>query len=564
MKTNVGEIMGFKENISVDGEQRLISKFLGIPYAESTAGPMRFRKPVPKAPFKSIFDARHVPLACYQQNMEGKETMLYYGAPGFSEDCLTLNIYVPHGFQTNDMVPVMIWIHGGGFTQGTASMYNPEVLALFGNIIVVTINYRLGMFGFLRDKNGIFSGNQGLWDQHLAIKWVHDNIEMFYGYKNEITIFGESAGSASVLLQAIYPGNKGLFKRVIAESGAALAYWAVKDISSFEAYFTEQGCLPSAKSFVSCLQSKDPAALQSNITDFAPVVDGEFLIDTPKEILDGNATKTAEARDFFGSLDIMVGLNDKDGAIYFELIAEQLGYNDYSFDLTTDVLKKQIVPYFVDTVLSPKNNGTRKTMEQMLTFLYTNWDDPDDTAGNRNRTIDMATDFAFAVAAIQTAMAHVKLQRGTTYFYEFAVEVEHNLLTLPPGVKGSNHADEVPYVFGLYLLKNVSIFRTGPFNHTPEEKLVSRATMTFWTNFAKSGNPNFPMDVFQFMNTSWPEFTMTTQHYLQMTNQLSPASVMERFHPRRMAFWSDVLPQLESLKTQPDIIHFDPSPSLVG
>lgn len=100
--------------------------------------------------------------------------------PGFSEDCLSLNSYVPHALKSNDLMPVMIWIHGGGFVQGAASNYPSEVLSSFGNVIVVTVNYRVAMFGFLQDTNGDFPGNQGLWDQHLAIKWVHDNRKLLW------------------------------------------------------------------------------------------------------------------------------------------------------------------------------------------------------------------------------------------------------------------------------------------------------------------------------------------------------------------------------------------------
>ncbi|XP_053402698.1 uncharacterized protein LOC123550608 [Mercenaria mercenaria] len=564
VNTNVGSIMGFQQNITVDGEQKLISKFLGIPFAESTAGTNRFRKPVPKAPFQGIFDARNIPVACYQQSAQDTATVKdVYGVTGFSEDCLTLNIYVPHELRANDLLPVMVWIYGGGFVQGAASIYKPEALALFGNVIVVTINYRIGMFGFLRDSNGAFPGNQGLWDQHLAIKWVHDNIDGFFGYKDEITIFGESAGGASVMLQAIYPGNDGLFKRVIAQSGAAVAPWAVKEVSSFETYFSDQGCGPNSKTFVTCLQSKDPSSLQSNNTQFGPVIDGEFLVDSPNEIMHGNSAKTAKARDFFASLDIIVGANNVDGAAYFGLFAVLLGHSDLEYNISKNEFKDNIVPTIVNQNLFPKDNDTKLALEKLLTFVYTDWKEPDDYIGMRTHILDMFSDVAFFAPAAQTVDAHSTLHSGNTYLYEFAVEVRQHVLPVPSWTKGSNHGEDLLFVFGTPLLSNTSIFGLNNINYTYEEKQVARAVMAMWSNFAKSGNPNMPMDITVFTNTAWPEYDKTSQRYFRISNQMSPASVMEGFYPRRMAFWSDIVPEIKRLHScqqkQPDIFHFDPS-----
>lgn len=438
VNTNVGSIIGYQENINIDGEQKLISKFLGIPYGESTAGQNRFQKPVPKAYFQGTFDARNTPMACFQQSKA--EVDLYkdtYAVPGFSEDCLTLNIYVPHNLKSSVLLPVMVWIYGGGFTQGAASTYNPEILSIFGNVIVVTINYRIGMFGFLRDSIGNFPGNQGLWDQHLAIKWVHENIESFLGYKDEITIFGESAGGASVLFQAVYPGNKGLFKRVIAESGTAVAQWAIKDVSNFEKYLVEMGCSPNSNTTVACMLAKDPMSLLSNSTTFGPVVDGEFLMRTPHAMLQDPSAETADARDFFASLDIIVGVNDMDGAVYFGVWLGLLGHKDLEFNISRNEFREHIVPFIVNSTLTAKDDAvTREALKALLTFYYTNWEDPDDYISIRNNAICIANDATFFAPAIQTARLHAMLQRGNTFFYEFALQNGTHFIDVPSWVKG--------------------------------------------------------------------------------------------------------------------------------
>jgi carboxylesterase type B len=437
VNTKVGNIMGFQEHISLDGEQKLISKFLGIPFAESTGGQNRFRKPVPKAPFKGTFDASKDPASCYPQSEQ--DTALSkneYGISYFSEDCLTLNIYVPHELRANDLRPVMIWVFGGGFTQGTAVSYKPEALALFGDVIVVTINYRIGMFGFLRDPKGVFPGNQGLWDQHLAFKWVHNHIENFFGYKDEITIFGESAGAASVIFQALYPENEGLFKRVIAESGSAVASWAIQKVSSFEKYFYDKKCDPNSNTLALCLQTKTPISLQSNVTSFGPVIDGDFVIASPIDIVNGNSTNTARARNFFASLDIIVGVNDKDGALIFGEFQYALNHSTLDFNITKEEFRNTVVPFIVDQTLFPEDNETKVAFEKVLTFSYTDWNNPDNYVSIWQHVTDMSNDATFFSPASQTVNAHVRFNVGKTYLYEFAVQTSSNFIPLPSWMKG--------------------------------------------------------------------------------------------------------------------------------
>jgi len=141
VNTNVGRIQGIQKNITVDGQVKTSSWFYGVPFAETTAGNNRFQKPIPKAAFLETFEANQSPTACYQVS-DGFYGNYYHG--NFSEDCLQLNIYVPHDLTDQHLLPVMIWIYGGGFTDGTASSYPGTGLSSFGNVVVVTINYRLG------------------------------------------------------------------------------------------------------------------------------------------------------------------------------------------------------------------------------------------------------------------------------------------------------------------------------------------------------------------------------------------------------------------------------------
>ena len=216
--TPTGEINGKLENVAFDGVQYNVTKFLGIPYAEPPVGQNRFKRPVPKARFTSSYNAMEYGNSCLQGQGLG---LFRFNT---SEDCLFLNVFVPGTMDPTNKLPVMFWIHGGGFTGGTSSMYPGDYLSVYGRVIVVTINYRLAQLGWLRTKEQY--GNVGLWDQHQALRWVNDNIGAFGGDANNITIFGESAGSSCVVYHILYPGNKGLFQRAIAESGGITSSWA--------------------------------------------------------------------------------------------------------------------------------------------------------------------------------------------------------------------------------------------------------------------------------------------------------------------------------------------------
>lgn len=206
--------------------------FQGIKYGKAPIGNRRFKAPLPEGPWKGIKMALREGASCPHRNMILEN---YKG----NEDCLFLNVYTPKlpDSDGNPKLPVLFWIHGGGFQfgNGNAFLYGPDYL-IPENIILVTINYRLGALGFLNTGTHEAPGNAGLKDQVLALKWVRDNIEKFGGDPNEVTIAGQSAGSASVHYLLMSSITKGLFKRAIAQSGVALNPWAITDIPRERAF----------------------------------------------------------------------------------------------------------------------------------------------------------------------------------------------------------------------------------------------------------------------------------------------------------------------------------------
>lgn len=222
-----GRFMAFKTGINGG-----YFGFQGIKYGKAPVGNRRFKAPLPETPWKGIKPALREGSSCPHRNM------ILDNFKG-NEDCLYLNVYTPRlpDSESKPKLPVLFWIHGGGFQfgNGNAFLYGPDYL-ITEDIVIVTFNYRLGALGFLNTGTPDAPGNAGLKDQVLALKWVRDNIKYFGGDPEEITIAGQSAGSASVHYLLMSPLTKGLFKRAIAQSGVALNPWAITDIPHQRAF----------------------------------------------------------------------------------------------------------------------------------------------------------------------------------------------------------------------------------------------------------------------------------------------------------------------------------------
>ncbi|XP_053400645.1 bile salt-activated lipase-like [Mercenaria mercenaria] len=215
--TKVGEIVGTNVKLNIDGVPYEVNQFLGIHYAKPPVGDLRFRKPEPYGELNSPYHASSYGYICSQvynplEPVFGTE----------DEDCLHLNVFVPVGQESDEASgnAVMVRIHGGAFILGSSEEFDPKALCSAGNVIVVTFNYRLGPLGFLSTKDSNLVSNLGLWDQHLVLNWVRDNIGSFGGDTNRITVFGEGTSAVSAVIQGTYPGSVGLFHRIIAESGS--------------------------------------------------------------------------------------------------------------------------------------------------------------------------------------------------------------------------------------------------------------------------------------------------------------------------------------------------------
>ncbi|KAG9342023.1 hypothetical protein JZ751_018341, partial [Albula glossodonta] len=263
LNTKYGQLVG--RHIRVKESDQTVFSYLGIPFAEPPVGVLRFSAPQPPRPWQGLRDATAYPPLCLQNMNHSKQmTDIYAGRiPSLktSEDCLYLNVYTTVKPGQNKSLPVMVWIHGGGFLMGGASLYDGSSLAAFGDVVVVIIQYRLGILGFLSTGDEQAPGNLGLLDQVSALQWVQDTIHSFGGNSESVTIFGESAGGVSIWLHVLSPLSSGLFHRAISQSGIPnIPFFIQTDPRSSSAALAvaqRAGCATTdSATIMQCLRSK--------------------------------------------------------------------------------------------------------------------------------------------------------------------------------------------------------------------------------------------------------------------------------------------------------------------
>ncbi|XP_071310491.1 bile salt-activated lipase-like isoform X5 [Agelaius tricolor] len=459
-----------------------------------------------------------------------------------SEDCLYLNIWVPQGRkQVSTKLPVMVYIYGGAFLLGGGQganfldnyLYDGEEIAVRGNVIVVTINYRVGPLGFLSTGDENLPGNYGLKDQHMAIAWVKRNIKAFGGDPDNITIFGESAGAASVSLQTLSPKNKGLFKRAISQSGVGLCSWAIqRDPLVWAKKLGEKvGCsTDNTTVLANCLRISDPKALTLayhlqlthlpmplvHTLAFSPVVDGDFLPDMPEKLF-------ANAAD----IDYLAGVNNMDGHIFAGVDVPAI--NRPLVKVTADQVYNLIKGLTVDR----GEAGANATYN-----IYTqSWGDKPDQEVVKKTVVDLITDYIFLIPTQVALNLHLQnAKSGKTYSYVFS---EPSRMPIYPRWVGADHADDLQYVFG-------KPFAT-PLGYWPKHRTLSKAIIAYWTNFARTGDPN---NGHSDVPVSWPAYTDKSKYYLDINHKMTKNSVKQDLRSRFVTFWNSVylkLPQVANI-----------------
>ncbi|XP_051024802.1 acylcarnitine hydrolase-like [Acomys russatus] len=508
--THTGQVQG--SLLHVKDTNSAVQTFLGIPFAKPPVGPLRFAPPEAPEPWSGVRDGTSHPAVCLQNvmmNVEGlKEMNLTLPPISMAEDCLYLNIYAPAHAHEGSSLPVMVWIHGGALVVGMASMYDGSTLAAMEDVVVITIQYRLGVPGFFSTGDQHARGNWGFLDQVAALRWVQQNIAHFGGNPHRVTIFGESAGGISVSSHVVSPMSKGLFHRAIMQSGVALLPGVISS-SAEEVYQTVanlSGCgAKDSETLVHCLRGKSEAeilAISKAFMMIPAVVDGEFLPKHPKDLL---------ASADFHLVPSIIGANNDE---YGWIIPKVIGSAQTIKKITRENLLAFLKNTTAEMMLPPE-------CSDMLMEEYMG--DTEDPPALQMQFTEMMGDFIIAIPVLQ--VAHFQRSHAPVYSYEFQHQSSFLKDFRPPHVK-ADHGDEVPFVFG-------SFFWGMKLNLTEEETLLSRRMMKYWANFARHGNPNsegLP---------DWPILDHEEQ-YLQLDVQ---PSVGRALKASRLQFWTKTLPQ---------------------
>ena len=443
VRTKMGLVRG-----QVAADYRL---FQGIPYAAPPLGPLRWQPPQPAAPWKDLRDGSKPGPQCMQEGRGAKVT---------SEDCLTLNVWTP-SVGGGGKRPVMVWIHGGGFVNGSGDIYKARWLAAQGHIVVVTLNYRLGALGFLAHPSlgaGNDVGNYGLADQQAALRWVRGNIASFGGDPAKVTIAGESAGGMSVCDHLVAPGSAGLFRAAIIQSGpcSAQADIAGAEHTSLD-YAASVGCGDPATA-AACLRAL-PAAKLARPPWYVWLGDSDALSGP----VTGTATLpldpvAAAATGHAAKVPVLIGTTHDEFTMFAALRYAHLGRV-----MTAAEYPAQLAEIFgadsraVEAHYPPEHFGGDVSLAYAAA----------------------ATDGLFSCVADRVADGLHR--QAAVYGYEFndSHAPATSLMRRAPFAVGASHSLDLRYLFNI----------GGAQPLAPEQRALSSAMIRYWSQFVTSGAP---------------------------------------------------------------------------
>jgi len=485
-----GELLGARTDA--------VRHFLGIPYAKPPVGELRWKRPQAPEGWSTPRDATKYGKRCAQL-----DSAVLMNPASEDEDCLYLNVWAPNDARD---LPVMVWIHGGGNVNGSASelvpytrpeaqefFYDGEEIARKG-IVLVSINYRLGVFGFLShpelDEPGKPSGNQGMWDQVAALEWVQKNVAKFGGDASNVTIFGESAGSYDVCLHVASGKTEGLFQRAISQSGGCTTVTTTKQQAeaTADALATSLDC--AGDDVLACLRDKEvPALLTAASTlpasasgrTLSPTVDGDFLSDQPRTLYKAGK---------INKVPYMLGSNTDEGTLFTAaMITTEAQYDaalDMQFPGRRDAIKEL---YSLDKFEGAKPNPAQAALVRVI---------------GDARLVCSTTDSALLAAA----------HAPSVYTYNFDIAVDPSLSAT---FLGATHGAELAYVFQTSTRFNA--------DQTATSDLIQR----FWTNFARTGDPNGGSD------PEWPTYDADADRRMNLAVKASAA--VDNFRKPECDFW---------------------------
>uniref|UniRef100_A0A8D8TAW7 Neuroligin-1 n=1 Tax=Cacopsylla melanoneura TaxID=428564 RepID=A0A8D8TAW7_9HEMI len=588
VRTKYGDVSG----IIINADNRYLDAvevFRGIPYAMAPIGSLRFMPPMSPEQWKDVKLTHKFAPVCPQDFSAGatggdggegatvppRLEMLKGYLKNQSEDCLYLNIYTPIRKDESKMAekdPVLVFIHGESFSWNSGSVYDGTVLSSFGSMVVVTVNYRLGILGFLnpsKDFRARIPANFGLLDQIAALHWIKENIAEFGGDPNNISLMGHGTGAACInFLMTSSAVPDGLFQRSILLSGSSLSSWAlVRDSHQYtERVATQLNCSQdSTELLLKCLREASLEALlkvevevPQFTTGFGPSIDGvvidpEIQDDTSRVeyvpgklsnsdnflrsfLDDGYYTTLLSHSKVIENLIIKLARFDILGGVvkseaFFSFTSEDIQYG-LENKRRYDVLKKYV-----------KNTFRYHQSEVLSTLIneYTDWERPVQHPINiRDETLDALSD-AMYTAPLWTLADLQSTGRSSCYLYVFDYQTKYGAY---PQRQGCVQGEELPYMFGAPLVGGMGYF---PKNYTKPEIQLSEMIMTYLSNFVRTGNPNEGgtsggrKSSTGMKNIDWPPYESVYKKYFNFDLK---SKAKNHYRAHKLSFWMNLIPQL--------------------
>ncbi|GFW04183.1 acetylcholinesterase-1 [Trichonephila clavipes] len=475
------QIVGSK--VVADGKP--VNQFLSIPYAQPPTGNLRFKKPVPLQSLPSKYRAINTPSACWQHSEY--PFPWYDSSPGKDEDCLYLNIWTPDEASPQNKKAVIFFIHGGGFRYGSIRqmIYNGAPLAALGDVVVVTVNYRLGSLGFLTTGTEEAPGNVGLYDILEALKWVNQNIEAFGGDSSKITLAGQGAGAVAVGLLSTSPLAKGLYQRQIMESGSParpyshskranlkMSQKVAERVNCANQTYTLQ---QNPTQVLSCLRKTPPEKLSEATATVKPLSNVNFLPQYGDDLLPVNPHTAIKNQNIMCN-DILIGNTLDEG----------------SYQLTTQY--PDLFGFFgeKEPVIS-KSTGENLIRDSFKNFpnqnLLVQQYLPSSVS---NRSYEVIREHVYAASGDVSVVCPTIYYAekcasggGSVYYYVF----RRRPTTSPWAYwMGATHFSEIEFVFGIPVIR--------PNYFQPDEVQISMSMIQIWSTFARNGKPGIYWPMF--------------------------------------------------------------------
>lgn len=526
VSTTYGPIKGVKRK-SIYGQSYF--SFERIPFAKPPVGELRYKAPQPPEVWTEV-------KSCTSQGPKPLQKHFVFEMTDGSEDCLYLNVYTKNLYPTKPM-PVMVWIYGGGFQFGEASRecYSPDYL-LREDVVVISINYRLGPLGFLCIDDPEFDvpGNAGLKDQVLALRWVKANCSRFGGDSGNITIFGDSAGSASVHYMMITEQTRGLFHKAICMSGNTLSPWAVTPQRNWpyrlavQAGYTGENNVRDVWEFLNNAKGSDIIKANGELCideekkerigfSFGPVIEPYVTSHcvVPKKPIEMMRTAWSNSIPL-----ILGGVSNEGLLLYSETKANPKCLNELD-----DC--RFVVP--IELNMDRDSALCREYGEQLRQCYY---GDKTPSLDTLHEYLQMVSHEYFWFPIYRTVLSRLQYATGApTYLYRFDFDSKHfnhlRILSCGKKVRGTCHGDDLSYLFYNSLARKLK-------NHTREYKCIERL-VGLWTHFATCGNPNFDpeqADLWQPVDAAAIE-----KHQLKCLNISDELKVIDVPDMRKLMVW---------------------------